>query len=99
MRLFRRTEILFGAEVKLKVAEREPAAAARRHIGGLGQFDKPEQRAEEGARPRLAADGHRDLHMIDGQCEIHPCAMAGFAPKFKLHGVRRGQPRRAKAGA
>src|SRR3546814_19760322 len=56
MRLFRRTKIRLCTEVKLAVAEREPAAAAHRHVGGLGQFGQPEQRAEEGARPLFAAD-------------------------------------------
>src|SRR3546814_15117874 len=35
MRLFRRTKIRLCTEVKLAVAEREPAAAAHRHVGGL----------------------------------------------------------------
>src|SRR3546814_13818454 len=98
MRLFRRTKIRLCTEVKLAVAEREPAAAAHRHVGRLGQFGQPEQRAEEGTRPLFAADGHGDLHMVDGQCEIHPCAMAGFAPQFKRRGASCAQSRRAKAG-
>src|SRR3546814_6848502 len=87
MRLFRRTKIRLCTEVKLAVAEREPAAAAHRHVGGLGQFGKPEKRAEKGARPPFAAEGHGALHMTDGQWEIHPSAMAGFASHFKRAGA------------
>src|SRR3546814_15675577 len=63
MRLFRRPEIRLHAQMKLTVAEREPAAASRRHVGGLGQSGEPEQQPEEGADPRLAADGPGDLNL------------------------------------
>src|SRR3546814_17855989 len=67
MRLFRRPEIRLHAQMKLTVAEREPAAASRRHAGGLGQFGEPEPPAEEGADLRTAAEGHGELHDTDRQ--------------------------------
>ena len=61
----RGAEVGVHAQVDLDRAALEPGPAAGRERRGLGQLGDPQQSRVEGARLRLAAGGHRELHVID----------------------------------
>ena len=61
----RRAEVGVHAQVDLDRAALEPGPAASRERRRLGQLGDPEQARVEGARLRLAAGRHGELHVID----------------------------------
>jgi lipopolysaccharide/colanic/teichoic acid biosynthesis glycosyltransferase len=65
MRLPRRRERLFDADMELLAADLEPAAAAGGERVRLGQLREPEERPVEGPRGAFAAGWRRQLHVVD----------------------------------
>jgi len=71
MRLARRGERLLDADVELLRSRAEPAAAARREGGRLGDLVETEERAVERPRSVLASGGRGNLDVVDAG-DRHP---------------------------